>query len=136
MTMIGEKLNKYVIRADTRTRKQELVYEAEGRIRSLPMPDIEGDLPSKIIYARFPIDAIKKYWKALEVEFRSAEVYVRRAGRQYEAQYIVDWAGWNECGSGHTGWWVLKDKSEYDKLRSDGGFALFILPQSRFIMEN
>jgi hypothetical protein len=134
--IIGEKLNRYAIRGDTRTRKQELVYEANGKICSLPMPDIEGDLPSRIIYAKYPIDAVKKYWKNLKVEFRPAEVYVRRAGHQDEVQYIVDWAGWNECGSGHTGWWVLKDKSEYDKLRSNDGFALFILPRSRFIMEN
>lgn len=136
MAIIGEKLNKYVIRGDTITRKQELVYEAEGKIRSLPMPDIEGDLPSRIIYAKYPIGAIKKYWKTLNVEFRPADIYVRRAGHREEVKYIVDWAGWNECGSGHTGWWVLKGKSEYDKLRSDDGFALFILPRSRFITED
>lgn len=134
--IIGEKPKKYVLRGDTRSRKQELVYEAEGRIRSLPMPDIEGDLPSRIIYAITPIEAIKKYWKALDVEFRPSDIYVRRAGQQDEVQYVVDWAGWNECGSGHTGWWILKDESEYDKLRSDGGSALFVLPRSRFIMES
>lgn len=129
-------LRKYVIRGDTITRKQELVYEAEGRIRSLEMPDIEGDLPSRIIYGSSPIDAIKNYWKALKVEYRPADIYVRRAGDEVEVKYIVDWAGWNECGSGHTGWWVLKDQSEYKKLRSDDGFALFMLSNSRFITED
>jgi hypothetical protein len=134
-----EKLRTYVLRGDTRNRKQELVYEAEGKIVSLPMDDIEGDLPTRIIYGKSPIDAIKKYWKMLDVEFRPADIYIRFAGNEdgvKEAKYIVDWAGWNECGSGHTGWWVLKDESEYDKLRSDDASALFILSHSRFIMES
>jgi hypothetical protein len=131
-----DELKTYVLRGDTLSRKQELAYECSGKIRSLEMPDIEGDLPTKIMYADSPIDAIKRYWKALEVEFLVAEVYVRRAGHEEEVKYMVDWAGWNECGSGHTGWWVLKDKSEYKKLRSDDGFALFMLPDTRFITED
>ena len=129
-------LRTYVIKGDSITRKQELVYEAGGKIRSLPMDDIEGDLPSLIVRGKNPIEAIKKYWKLLQVEFRPADISIRLTGHDIEAKYIVDWAGWNECGSGHTGWWILKDKSEYDKLRSDDGFALFILPRSRFIMES
>ena len=131
-----EKLRTYVLRGDTRNRKQELVYEVGGKIQSIPMEDIEGDLPARIIYGKSPIDAIKLYWKLLDVEFRPADIYVRFAGHEEEARYIVDWAGWNECGSGHTGWWVLRDESEYDKLRSDDASALFILPNSRFIMES
>ncbi len=75
-------MGKYVIRGDTITRKQELVYDANGKIRSLSMPDIEGDLPSRIIYAKYPIDAIKKYWKALDVEFRSADIYAFEGDRR------------------------------------------------------
>jgi len=121
------RVHEYKIVGETLTREQNIVTELEGKIMSLPLPDIKGDLPTRTIRARSPIDAIRKYWKELGVEPRPSALYVD--GKRY----LVDWAGWNEYGSGMIGWWILLDESEYDQLRAEDGTALFVLPANRFL---
>jgi hypothetical protein len=132
---------EYEIKAETLGREVTCTTDYEGKIIDIPMPDVEGDLPNLRIEATSPIEAIRKYWLGLTVEPRAAKLTVRRMlveqdepyVSNHPKTYIVNWAAWNECGCGQTGWWVLRNEKEYEQLRDDKGNALFELPRYRLL---
>jgi len=117
----------YTIKAQSVSKKIVCTTDLEGKIVSIPMPDVQGELPNLTIEATSPIEAIRKYWCGLQVEPRPAKLTVGKH------TYIVDWASWNKCGGGQTGWWVLRSEEEYEKLRDDKGNAAFELPRYRLL---
>jgi hypothetical protein len=123
------KIRNYQIRILEDSKKVVCTTELEGKIVDIPMADLKTELPSNVtVSATSPIEAIRKYWRGLQVETRPAKLQVGKN------TYFIDWAGWNECGCGRTGWFVMLNEKEYEHMRDDHGNALFELPDTRLLM--